>query len=96
MYSDVSRILTGFERYSGVFVRVGPHLCGFSDIQEVGIKPKPGMSLNDIHEAFQAPAYKKFLNQFNSEAEANLCLWKKSKQEEKTLKESLNLLEAFV
>lgn len=93
VYSEVSRILTGFERYSGIFVRVGPHLCGFSDIQEEDIRPKPGMSLKDIHTAVQTPAYKNFLDRFTSEAEANLLLWKRSKQERKTLKEILNHLE---
>jgi hypothetical protein len=53
VYSETSRILTGFERYSAIFARIGPRLGCFSPIQEQDNQAKPAMTLQSIHAAIQ-------------------------------------------
>jgi hypothetical protein len=81
VYSATSRILTGLQRYSGVFARIGPHLCAFSHIIEANTANAiPKMNLAAIHSVLQTPAYKEFVQRFASEAEANLVLRSKFHQ----------------
>ena len=53
VYSETSIILTGFERYSAIFARMGPQLCCFSPIQEQDNKAQPAKTLRSIHAAIQ-------------------------------------------
>jgi hypothetical protein len=87
VYSETSKILTGFERNAGIFSRLGPHLCGFSHIQEVGSRIKPKMVLKGVHAAVQSSAYRAMLSRFQCEADANLWLIKKTIQSIETVEE---------
>ncbi len=92
VYSETSKILTGFERNTGIFARLGPHLCGFSDIQCEDSQARPRMVLSEIHAAVRSLAYKNFVRRFPSEGDANLWLRNESIQTAQTFEEIIRQL----
>lgn len=53
VYSKVSTILTGFEKFSGIFARVGPRLSCFENIQSSNREMTVGMNLKIFHKKYK-------------------------------------------